>query len=177
MASVQQALMTVEEFSRLPEEGPYAHELHGGVLVRVTRPKFKHTRIQRQLRKLLSAAARDELVEIEMPFRPLEEHEVRAADVAVVRAAREAQIDPDDYLHGSPELVVEVLSPSNTATEMYEKEQLCLSTGCEEFWVVDPKRRQVRVSRSGSFAYYGPGQSIPLTVLGGGEIAVDSIFS
>jgi Uma2 family endonuclease len=35
----------------------------------------------------------------------------------------------DDNLMGSPELVIEVLSPTNTRAEMREKAGLCLSTG------------------------------------------------
>lgn len=46
----------------------------------------------------------------------------------------------------APELVIEVLSPSNTVEEILEKEGLCLENGCREFWVLDAKRRQVRVS-------------------------------
>jgi Uma2 family endonuclease len=42
-------------------------------------------------------------------------YEVWAADVAFVSRERWEQGDPDGYLAGAPELVAEVLSPSNTA--------------------------------------------------------------
>ncbi len=76
---------------------------------------------------------------------------------------------------GAPDLVIEVLSPSNTASEMLDKEQICLDNGAREFWVVDPIRRQVKVSGSdGRAATYKAGQSIPL--LFGGTLLVDLIF-
>ena len=58
---------------------------------------------------------------------------------------------------------------------MLEKEQLCLDNGCQEFWVIDPKRRIVRVSTpDGHSKTYQTGQQIPL--LFGGELAVAAIF-
>jgi hypothetical protein len=36
---------------------------------------------------------------------------------------------------GAPDLVVEILDPSNSATEIYDKEKLCLENGAKEFWV------------------------------------------
>jgi len=49
-------------------------------------------------------------------------------------------------LHGAPDLVIEILSPSNTVAEMYEREELCLENGAQEFWVVDIDRRGVKVT-------------------------------
>jgi Uma2 family endonuclease len=58
-----------------------------------------------------------------------------------------------------------VLLPSNTAAEIFEKEKLCLQNGGREFWVVDPDRRQVKVSTpDGRTVTYPSGQEIPLAV-------------
>jgi Uma2 family endonuclease len=121
--------MTVEEFRRLPEDhGPVYHELRHGELVSVTRPKLKHSLIQRNLRELLPRSAEPgSYVDTEVAFRPLPEHELWVADVACVAAARFQQADPADNIHCAPELVIEVLSPSNTAAEIYGKEQICLA--------------------------------------------------
>jgi Uma2 family endonuclease len=172
-------LMTVEEFRKLPEDdGPVYHELNRGEIVPVTRPKYKHYAIQRRLRRLLEAVApADALVDIELAFRPLPEHELRAADVGYVSGARAAMIDPEDNLHGAPDLVIEVLSPSNTVAEIYDKEKLCLENGAKEFWVVSPELRQVKVSTpDGHTITYQSGQEIPLPLFGGARVAVDAIF-
>jgi Uma2 family endonuclease len=87
------------------------------------------------------------------------------------------QADPEDNIRGAPELVIEVLSPSNTAAEILDKEQLCLANGTLEFWVVDPDRRHVRVSTSrGSARVYRPGDDIPLALFGNAKLAVNAIF-
>ncbi len=84
-------------------------------------------------------------------------------------------IQEDGYMEGAPDVVIEVLSPSNTASEMLDREQICLENGAREFWVVDPVRRQVKVScADGRAATYKAGQSIPL--LFGGMLPVDSTF-
>jgi Uma2 family endonuclease len=88
------------------------------------------------------------------------------------------QIKPEDNLRGAPDLVIEVLSPSNTAAEMAEKEKLCLENGSKEFWVVYPKLRQVKVSTpDGITTTYRDGQEIPLRLFGGGTLQVSAIFS
>jgi len=147
MASVTR-LMTVEEFRQLPEDsGPVYHELRHGEPVAVTRPKLKHFLIQRNLRVLLTPFAEaGSCVEIEVAYRPLPEHELWVADVAYVSAERFHEADPDDNIRGAPELIVEVLSPSNTAAEIGEKARISLANGSREFWVVDPVRGQVKVT-------------------------------
>lgn len=179
MAVTQTHLMTVEEFRRLPESGPFYYELRHGELAQVSRPKLKHTRVQRKARKLLEAAAGDVgVVEIELAFRALPEYELRVADVAFVSQERWDRSDPEDNLHGAPELVIEVLSPSNTMSEILDKEQLCLEHGCLEFWVADADRRQVKVTTpDGRTTTYRAGQEIPLRLFGAGTLKVDAIFS
>lgn len=178
MADTTTGLMTVEEYSRLPEGRGFNYELHHGELVKVCFPKARHTKTQWRLSQLLQAAAGDAgIVGTEIPFRALPEYELRAADVAFVSKERWERVDPDDYLRGAPDLVIEVLSPSNSAEEILDKEKLCLENGCREFWVVDAKRRQVKVSTpDGVTKTYQAGQEIPLTLFGGGSLKVDTIF-
>jgi Uma2 family endonuclease len=172
--------MTVEEFSKLPkDQGPVYHELRHGELVPVTRPKLKHHFIQSWLRdQFKTMAPPGSFVEYVVAFRPLPEHELWVADVAYLSAERFRQADPEDYIRGAPDLVIEVLSPSNTAAEIYEKEKLCLENGTREFWAVDPDRRQVKVSTpDGLTQTWRSGQEIPLPLFGSeARVKVDDIF-
>ena len=180
MAVTTSQLMSVEEFRKLPEDsGPVYHELRHGESVAVTRPKLKHMLIQGRLRDLLKDLAEPQsLIEIEVAFRAVPEYELRVADVAYLAASRFAAADPDDNLHGAPDLVIEVLSPSNTAGEIYDKEKLCLENGAQESWVVDLDRRQVKVSTPDNKTLtYRPGQEIPLPLFGEAKLAVDAIFA
>jgi Uma2 family endonuclease len=175
VATTPTRLMTFAEYEKIPNPPGGRYELYHGELVNVAYPLFPHVRTQWQLRRLLEKAAGDAgVVEKEMPFRPLPEHECWSADVAFISKARWDSIDR--YLLGAPDLVVEVLSPSNTAAEMLDKRNVCLENGSREFWVVDADHRQVEVSTpDGRTMTYKAGQEIPL--LFGGRLAVSAIFS
>lgn len=172
--------MTVEQFRQLPkDDGPVYHELRRGEVVAVARPKLKHALIQSRVRDTLkSIAPAGAYVDSEVAFRALPEYELRVADVAYVSPERFRQADLDDNIRGAPDLVIEILSPSNTAAEMNEREKLCLENGAREFWVLDADLRQVKVSTpDGITTTYKPGQEIPLRVLGAGALKVDDIFA
>ena len=171
-------LITVEQFRRLPKGGEFAYELHDGKVVAVTRPKPRHWKLQRRLARLLEPELKAfGEVATEVPFRPVAEFNLRAADVAVISHERWDAIDPDDDLRGAPELVIEIKSPSNTKRQLQELVRLCLENGAIECWIVDNNKKTVSVFRGKESAVvYGSGSHIPLTAFGGGELAVDEIF-
>jgi Uma2 family endonuclease len=124
MVATTSGLVTVEEFRKLPEEEGLSCELRRGEIHSVTRPKYRYYSIQRRLRLLLeNLAPSDGLVDIEFAFRAVAEYELRVADVVYVSGERERLINPDDNLRGAPDLVIEVLSPSNHHEEISEKER------------------------------------------------------
>ncbi|SPE40738.1 hypothetical protein SBA3_3890009 [Candidatus Sulfopaludibacter sp. SbA3] len=79
-------LMTVAQFQQLPKGGECAYELHHGEVVALTRPKLQHARLQSRLSRLLQAKLQDfgEIV-VELPYCPVAEFELRAADVGGFR--------------------------------------------------------------------------------------------
>jgi Uma2 family endonuclease len=169
-------LMTFAEFERMPDppDGSRMELRHGEPII-VAPPKLQHSRVQWRIRRMLESAAGDAgIVDKEIGFR-VHEHDYRIVDVAYV--SRERWDTAQDYLDGAPEIVVEVLSPSNTAAEMIERERLCLENGCLEFWLVDPEQQLVRVSTpDGRAVTYHSGQEIPLPLLNS-RIALDAIFA
>ena len=171
--------MTVEEFQKLPkDDGPAYHELRHGEIVAVSRPKLKHLQMQKRIERLLEAAAGETgVVVMEFSFRPVPQYELRVADVGYVSRDRWQQADPEGDFPGAPDLVIEIVSPSNTASEMYDKEKLCLENGAQQFWVVDADRRQIKVSTpDGQTLTYRSGQEIPLPLFRNATVAVDAIL-
>ena len=171
-------MITVEEYRALPEKPGCYVELHHGELVEVPIPKFGHWRLMNDLVDLLKPLAGElGLVGYQFPFRAVPEYDLRAAGVAFLSRARWKACDPDDNLHGAPEIVVELVSEQHKAMDLNEKEELCLQNGCLEFWIVDPKRRTVKVTTRLSVTIkYSEGDQIPLPILGNATLSVAEIF-
>jgi Uma2 family endonuclease len=72
----------------------------------------------------------------------------------------------DEFLRIVPSLVVEILSPSTARRDRTEKVELYAQNGVDEYWIIDPRRREVILySRSAST----PGHAFddPLTLATG----------
>ena len=179
MASPPTRLMSFAEFEQLPDTPQgFRYELRHGEPVQMPPPNHSHYCTQLRLQQMLIDAARSAgVVGIEMAFRPRPEFEYWQADVAFMSRDRWDRIPRAGHLEGAPDLVVEVLSPSNTAAEMLDRRNLCLGNGSREFWLVDIEHRQVEVSTpDGRSLTYRPGQSIPLFFAPESPLAVGSIF-
>ena len=72
---------------------------------------------------------------------------VRAPDIAFVRRDRLPRPEPRGFPELAPDLVVEVLSPSDRPGEVLAKVADWLSAGTSLVWVIDPERRLARVYR------------------------------
>jgi Uma2 family endonuclease len=66
---------------------------------------------------------------------------VRAPDVSFVRAERIDDDLPETFFPGAPDLAVEVLSPNDSASEVHEKAEDWLQAGCQDVWLIDPRRK------------------------------------
>jgi Uma2 family endonuclease len=98
-----------------------------------------------------------------MACRPLPEYEVWSPDVGLTTRERWNATRNDDWLAGSPELAIEVLSPSNTKREMEDRRATLFAGGCQQFWTVDARSRTVTVSTpDGAHQTYTAADSIPL---------------
>ena len=170
--------MTVEQYRQLPESIGCIEELHHGEVVRLDYPKAGQVMLQNRLMRLLELKLdRFGVAMVEMPFRYVAEFDLRAADVALVSRARWDGIDPESDLMGVPELVIEVKSRSNTPAQLRELASICLGNGAYEFWIVEPEKSQVTVTRrEGAPIVYGVADSIPLSEFGGDALSVAKIF-
>jgi len=154
-------------------------ELHHGELVELPPVKKRHTKLQKHLVSLLEArlTPAEYGVDKEFPFRPAPEYEVWVADVALFGLALWEQTAADDYFRGVPAIVIEVLPPSNSASETLDREQICLRHGGREFWLVDPRRESVKVIRADGYSnVYDSTAAVESRALGG-SIPVRDIFA
>ncbi len=49
------------------------------------------------------------------------------------------------WMEFTPEVAVEVISPSNSAAEMAFKRQCYFDAGTEQFWLIDPVKQQIEI--------------------------------
>lgn len=157
-------LTTFEEFEKMPDD-PLRYELRHGHLECMAPPKSGHQRIQRRLQKLLEARLPEGEAVAELGFKAAEQYEYWYADVGYVAKARFDAVPADKYLQGAPDLMVEVLSPSNTADEIQDRMETCLAAGCQSFWVVNPKRRTVDVTEAGITRRFRLGDAVECRML------------
>ncbi len=74
---------------------------------------------------------------------------LRAPDVAFVRREKVPEGDlPEQFARFAPDLVAEVLSPSDTYSSLAEKVSDWLQAGVQTVWVVDPSDRTISIHRA-----------------------------
>ncbi len=175
MATITNPL-TFAEFEQLPDR-EFRFELRHGEPVEMPPPIHGHYAVQQQLLALLlQMAGSAGRFGTEMGFK-LGERNYRIADVGFGSREIWDAIPKNGYLSRAPELVAEVLSPSNTVAEMRDKRKLCLENGSREFWIVDSEQREIEVwTPDGRSIIYQSGQQIPLFFTDGQTLAVDAVF-
>lgn len=164
--------MSVAEFMALPDDGR-RHELVRGELrvSDVPPPRSKHGRVEAALIEAIGnyldgkarnlgweprqgRGTRDVLVgfvaggEVGLQFSlPDDPSQIRGADVVYVPADQPAFLswDGEGYFPAVPYLVIEVLSPSESAGDMAEKVHDYLAGGAHRVWYVDPRHRAIYV--------------------------------
>jgi Uma2 family endonuclease len=152
-ANVRDERLSVDEFMDLPEEEGYRLELDRGRLVREPGPGPRHGRVAFRVVDLLRREGEEKgrgLVFFDTAFTLTSDPPtVRVPDVAFVTSGRIPEEGiTDRFWELTPDLVVEVVSPSNRASDMQQKAVDYLDTGARSVWVVDPARRTVAVYRS-----------------------------
>jgi Uma2 family endonuclease len=101
-------------------------------------------------------------------------------DIVFVAAERLATVVTEDGLRGAPDLIVEILSPSNWLTDRRTKFELYQEAGVREYWLVNPKTcvAEVYVLRDGEFTLlerWGAGEVARSEVLAGFQVALNEV--
>ena len=91
-----------------------------------------------------------------------------------------AKIGPEGC-RGAPDLVIEILSPSNTAIEMQQKFYLYRDAGVREYWVIEPEKKVLTVyyfkNGADEIKFYKNSDAVSSAVLPGLSITMEQIFS
>lgn len=145
--------MTADQLRAMPEDG-LRHELVAGLVVSEPPASFRHGGVAAEIFRRLIEFVRPRklglVVSTETGFLLARNPDtVRAPDVAFVSEGKIERAGRfRGFFPGSPDLAVEVLSPSEQPADVHAKVGDYLAAGTRQVWVVDAARRQVRVHRS-----------------------------
>lgn len=140
--------LTYEDYCRIPADG-LRHEILDGVHVVSPAPRRRHQRVVGNLFTYLQNFLWDRGGgEVFLaPFDVLlSEVDVLQPDLLFVSDARLDLLD-EVNCKGSPDLVVEVLSPSTSRRDQVDKRARYEAHDVLEYWIVDPETETLRVYR------------------------------
>ena len=144
---------TADELLRMPDDG-FRYELVRGELRKMSPAGHRHGRIAGNVTASLGPhVVVNKLGRVYVADTGFlissDPDTVRAPDVAFASQKRLDEVgDVEGYWPGAPDLVVEVISPGDTYTEVEEKVLEWLEAGALMVVVVNPRKRVVTVYRS-----------------------------
>lgn len=147
-------LMTAEDLAAMDDDG-YSYELIDGELIRMSPAGWEHGQVAGWFaRPLLNEAEETGLGYVSIAETGFVLRRgpdiVVAPDVAFTLARRlPPRVERQGFLEVPPDLVVEVVSPSNSAPYIAHKVALYLELGVTLVWVAHPVRQTVTVHRAG----------------------------
>ena len=185
MSTTSTALMTAEELMELPHGEGFRYELINGELEKTMAAGNPHGRITMRLAGPLSEFIwthdLGEIFAAETGFQlTFDPDTVLAPDVSFISKQRLEQVgETERFWPGAPDLVVEVLSPSDRLGKVNKKTSLWLGYGAKQVWVVNPKDRTVRIHRSATdiTTFSGSDDLEAQDLLPGFRLSLDRIFS
>ena len=145
--------VTADELLAMPDDG-YRYELIEGELRRMSPAGDEHGRVGMELAiPLGSHVKKNKLGKLYLAetgfLLGTNPDTVRAPDIAFVRMERiKERPEVKGFRIGAPDLVVEVVSPSDTVSEVEEKVAEWLEGGARMVWIISPKLHTVTVYRS-----------------------------
>ena len=141
--------LTYDDFVRIPDDGK-RHEIIDGVHYVTPSPVLRHQELLGRL-FLQIATFLEKHPEVGQVFLSPLDTVFSAWDVVepdlVFVAADQLEILTEPNIQGAPALVVEILSPSTRRRDVGIKRQLFDRGGVREYWLVEPKARDITVYR------------------------------
>jgi len=180
----RERLITGEEFFRMGEEATMGLELIDGKIVGQNMPTgYRHGDIELTLGSILRAYVLSKKLgkvlsgEVGIYIRRNPDA-VRAPDLLYISQARFGRVQSQSYLDVAPELVVEIMSPSDTWSEVKLKLRDYFAAGVLVAWIVDPASQTVTAYRADSSVQEFTAQDTLTAedVLPGLSIRVSEIF-
>ena len=171
-----------------PEQPRY--ELIEGAAVMMASPELEHQRISMRISAAIFDYLKGKPCEVfHAPFdvRLFEKEHCKPEDVDTVVQPDILVVCDTDKLDkrgckGAPDMVVEILSPSNAKYDLWTKYRLYEKAGVREYWIADPETQMLAVFllRDGTFSspmFYTKTAKVKTAVLGDCLIDLGEVFA
>jgi len=187
--TTERLIVDWEGYLSLPDDLTH-YEIIDGEVIPLASPTLKHQMVSRELFKRLDAltTARKLGRILYAPFDfVVRRAPVRTRQPDLFFLSRErlhdwAHLQDQPRLEFAPDLVIEILSPSDTYTYWSEKLQDYFTLGVPEVWLVDVDKRaiEVQVREAGgyrSLGWFAGEQAVASQVLAGLELKPAEVFA
>ena len=181
--STQTRQLTYEEYLKTPEIKA-RYDIVDGVMTMAPAPSVTHQRILLRLTRLLDQFVSERQLG-EVLFAPvdviIQREPLRTRQPDLLFVSNEHTSILGDQVEGAPDLVVEILSPSNTRFDLEAKLSDYATLGVSECWLVSPEARSVEILglTEGSWVRLGIsglGEQVRSQVLPELDLAVVQLF-
>jgi len=143
---------TWTDYLSTPEDTARRFEVVDGELFVTAAPRFRHQQVVANLVRMVGGLAMEHGLGKAVPGPVtvhLHDELVVEPDLIFVRTDRLGIVDPEGAVEGPPDLVAEILSPSNRAYDRDLKRKHYLANGVAELWILDADEHSVEVWRPG----------------------------
>lgn len=141
--------VTYEEFLELTEGSEQRYELIDGVVYNLASPSYKHQHAVNELHGIFYNWFKGKsCTPLTSPFDitlKKEEDNICVVQPDLVVICDKDRINEKGKYMGTPDLAIEVLSPSTRSKDLIPKLDLYRQCGVKEYWIVDPMKAQVTV--------------------------------
>lgn len=158
MSLPNEKLLSLEEFYELRKKEDKIMEFIDGLVYMSPSPSTKHQRISMRLSAEFYNYFKGKKCEVfAAPFdiklsnNKLKGDKIVVPDLSVI--CDKSGLDDNRYV-GVPELIIEILSPSNQAHDLITKMNLYQDYGVKEYWIVNPMLNALQIYALGGMDMY-----------------------
>lgn len=170
--------LTIDDFERLQSEEAENCELVDGELVPMSSGTFEHN----STRDLILVRAHPFVFERRLGIIVAEQEyqfgdNAHAPDVSFFGSAKLPLLDPKKRVQRFvPDLAVEIVSPSDTASALWRKKDRYRACGTSEVWIVFPESREVQIFADSGDRILRGSAEVSTVLIPGFKITVDELF-
>jgi Uma2 family endonuclease len=136
--------LTLADYEALPDDQDY--EIIDGALYMSPRARPGHQMVANKLSVTLTGHVMDSNLGEVIPDADLivdDRNTYVSPDIMFFRADRIRNLDRNDYIRLTPDLIVEILSPSSVDYDRRTKRQTYEKLGVPHYWIADPRSHTV----------------------------------